>query len=336
MPAHQRRVGWWIACVVATLLAFAVAVLHMQFSREMDAQRQRVSTGSRMVQTCRGAVEMAEAGEGPPILVAHGSGGGFDQAMMVGEDLAARGLHVIAPSRFGYLRTPFPEDASPQAQADQFACLLDALGIGQTAIVGISAGANSAIQFAIRHPERTSALILLVPAAYAPRASTASHTASGSPPEASLLGQVLASDFAFWFANRYAHPMMIQTVLATPTDEYIAAGEAERARADRVLSEILPIGLRHRGLMNDAEVSADPPRYDLETIRAPTLIVSARDDLFGTHAAAQYTAEQIPGAQFIDYDRGGHAWLGHHADVVASVTEFVLEHRVEGKADASE
>ena len=34
-----------------------------------------------------------------------------------------------APSRFGYLRTPLPSDASPAAQADAHSCLLDALGL---------------------------------------------------------------------------------------------------------------------------------------------------------------------------------------------------------------
>ena len=82
----------------------------------------------------------------------HGTGGGFDQGMLAGQDFVERGLRVIAPSRFGYLRTPFPTDASAEAQADQFVCLLDELGIARTAVAGVSAGANSAMQFAIRHP----------------------------------------------------------------------------------------------------------------------------------------------------------------------------------------
>ena len=47
---------------------------------------------------------------------------------------------MIAMSRFGYLRTPMPADASPEAQADAHVCLLDALGIGKTAAMGGSAG----------------------------------------------------------------------------------------------------------------------------------------------------------------------------------------------------
>jgi 2-hydroxy-6-oxonona-2,4-dienedioate hydrolase len=61
------------------------------------------------------------AGEGPPGLVVHGAGGGYDQALAFGEPLARSGFHVITMSRFGYLRTPLPSDASSAAQADAHA-----------------------------------------------------------------------------------------------------------------------------------------------------------------------------------------------------------------------
>jgi CubicO group peptidase (beta-lactamase class C family) len=52
------------------------------------------------------------------------------------------GFRIIAPSRIGYLRIPLPQDASPAAQADAYACLLDALNISKVAVVGVSAEAG--------------------------------------------------------------------------------------------------------------------------------------------------------------------------------------------------
>jgi outer membrane protein, multidrug efflux system len=75
---------------------------------------------------------------------------------------------VIAMSRFAYLRTPMPADASATAQADAHVCLMDALGISQAAVMGGSAGGPSALQMAIRYPDRVSALVLQVPLAYKP------------------------------------------------------------------------------------------------------------------------------------------------------------------------
>ena len=94
---------------------------------------------------------------------AHGSGRGFDQGMAFAAPLAKQGIRVIAMSRLGYLRTPLPADSTAEAQADADVCLLDALKIRTAAVMGGSAGALSALQMAIRHPERVSALVLLVP-----------------------------------------------------------------------------------------------------------------------------------------------------------------------------
>jgi pimeloyl-ACP methyl ester carboxylesterase len=56
--------------------------------------------------TQQGAVEYAIEGDGPPVLVVHGTPGGSDQALAMGRFLAEAGLRVIAPSRPGYLDTP--------------------------------------------------------------------------------------------------------------------------------------------------------------------------------------------------------------------------------------
>jgi len=90
------------------------------------------------------------------------AGGGYDQGLWIARDSLGEGFRIIAPSRFGYLRTPLPQDASPAAQADAYACLLDALNISKVAVMGISAGASSSMQFALRYPERTSSLVLIV------------------------------------------------------------------------------------------------------------------------------------------------------------------------------
>jgi pimeloyl-ACP methyl ester carboxylesterase len=275
-----------------------------------------------MRETRCGPVELAEAGEGPPLLVVHGTGGGFDQGIAEGANFAARGLRAIAPSRFGYLRTPYPADASAEAQADQFACLLDALGIARIAVLGVSAGANSAMQFAIRHPQRTSALVLLVPAAYKPTNAPASTPKAASAAER-LLMRIVTSDFAFWLAKTFARDSAIRLVLATPPEVFHAADAAEQSRSNLVLERIMPIEARIRGLLNDARLAGNPPRYALEAIRAPTLVISVRDDLFGTYAAAQYTAQHVADARFVGYESGGHIWLGHHRDVTDKTAGFV-------------
>jgi len=171
-------------------------VIHARFRSDLARAAERAAQGSVVLATRCGPIEYQEAGQGIPLLMIHGSGGGHDQGMAFARAFTQHGIRVIAVSRFGYLRTPRPADASPEAQADAHACLLDALGIAKAAVMGASAGAPSALQTAIRHPDRVSALVLLVPIVYKPRT-----VAESAPPLSdrfdALLMRLLGSDFLF-------------------------------------------------------------------------------------------------------------------------------------------
>lgn len=258
-----------------------------------------------------------------PLLVVHGSGGGHDQGMAFAGGLAVHGIRVIAMSRFGYLRTPLPLDASAAAQADAHVCLLDALRIARAAVMGGSAGAPSALQMAIRHPDRVSAMVLLVPLTYKPLTQ-----ADSAPPllpwvEAAMM-QVIGSDFLFWAALQVAPRQIIKLVLATPPELLLHASSKERARIDTMLHSILPVSLRSEGLRSDTAASKRLTPSPLESIRTPALIISARDDQYGTFASAQYTAGQIADAKFIGFDKWGHAWVGHDDEVMAAIVRLLL------------
>jgi hypothetical protein len=97
--------------------AGAGAAIIAAFRSDMQAARARLAAQSRLVETACGPVEVAESGSGPPVLVVHGTGGGFDQGMMAGNGAFGNDYRVIAPSKFGYLRSPMPADASHAASS---------------------------------------------------------------------------------------------------------------------------------------------------------------------------------------------------------------------------
>jgi pimeloyl-ACP methyl ester carboxylesterase len=319
VPKRSRRT---VLAIVATVLTGLGVTVYLVYRPDVLRAYERISTGSQIAQTRCGPIEYAVAGHGPPILVVHGAGGGFDQGMEIGESAARGGFQVIAPSRFGYLRTPLPADASAAAQADAHACLLDALNIKRAAILGVSAGGPSTLQFALRHPDRTTAMVLLVPGVYAPRPSDA------PPPRMSrsmalVFDTTLRSDFIFWAGSKLARDTFIRSVLGTPPEVAARAPAAEQARLQVVLEHILPVKPRRMGLLNDAAVVSSQPRYDLEKIAAPTLAISTADDLYGTFVAARYTAEHVPHARFIGYPSGGHMLVGHDAETAAEIAAFL-------------
>jgi pimeloyl-ACP methyl ester carboxylesterase len=319
MRKGRHRTVWTAAGLAASGLAWSV---HAAYRRDIGAARARVATGSLVAETRCGSVEYASVGDGPPILLVHGAGGGFDQALDLGAPLAQMGFRVIAMSRFGYLRTPMPVDASAAAQADAHAALLDSLGIARASVVGASAGAPSSMQFALRYPERCSALVLVVPAAYVPRPDGAPSLRT--PPRTLLLfDTVLRTDFLFWAAARLSRDILIRSILGTPPAVVQRAEAAEQARVATVLEHVLPVSARRLGLLNDGVIVTTLGRYDLERIAAPTLAIGAADCLYGTFDVARYSAEHIRGARFIGYPTGGHLWVGHHDELLSEVADFL-------------
>lgn len=310
------------ASMVAAVFAAIVFVEYRRARRSADA---RLSGESRIAVTHSGPVEFAIRGAGAPVLVVHGAGGGFDQGLAVGAGLVERGLSVIAMSRFGYLRTPLPEDASAEVQADAHAALLDALHIDKVAVVGVSAGAPSAMQLALRHPHRVSSLVLLVPAAFADERAAKEAAPRHTP---AVFATALRSDFLWWLACGLARRLLYRAVLGTAPEVIDAAGDAGRHRADAMLDAILPVSPRRPGLLNDARVVAGLQRYELERIAAPTLAISAADDLYGTCEAARDIAARVPGARLVVFPQGGHLCAGHGAEVDRLIAGFCKRNEI--------
>ena len=318
IPRSLRNVMVGVAVVAGGFLTLS----YLLYRGDIGPAYARISTGSQVAPTRCGPIEYAIRGDGPPVLVVHGAGGGFDQGLEVADSIARAGFRVIAMSRFGYLRTPLPADATAPAQADAHACLLDALNIKKAAIAGVSAGGPSALQFALRFPDRTAALVLLVPAAYAPHPN---HEPAGRMSRATmfLFSAALRSDFLFWAGGKLAHDTFIRSTLGTPLDVVASASAEEHARLEMLFDHIRPISARRKGLLNDAAVTSSLPRYELERIAAPTLAISAADDLYGTFDGARFTAEHVPHARFIGYPRGGHMLVERNAEATSEITAFL-------------
>lgn len=290
---------------------------YARFRRELADVRARVDAGGTTAETAAGPIEYAETGVGEPVLVIHGAGGGYDQGLLLARDMGHR-YRIIAPSRFGYLKTPVPVDCSPAAQADAHAALLDFLDVKKSIVIGASAGAPSAIELTLRHPERVSALILLVPRSYHP---TQSIGADESVPSQAVLRLVEASaDFLFWLAMRVSRGSVVR-FLGVPPGVEANASEEDRARVTDLMNSIRPLSSRVRGIEVDSRTEMSP--WPLERLAVPTLIVSAEDDLYKTLPGARFTAERIKGAELRVLKSGGHLMVGQSARVRKWIGDFL-------------
>jgi len=315
-----------LAPILATAASAAGLITYRRYRNEIRSIREAVERGSTIAETASGDIEYAETGDGEPMLVIHGAGGGYDQGLLIASDFG-QDHRVIAPSRFGYLKAAVPEDYSPAAQADSHAALLDFLGIERAIIVGVSAGAPSAIEMALRHPERVSALILLVPRTYHP---TQSIGADESVPSQTVLRLIESSaDFLFWLAARVTRASVVR-FLGVPPEVEASASKQDRDRVTKVIESILPLSERVRGIELDGLTEMSP--WPLERITAPTLIISAEDDLYKTLPGARFTAERIRGAELHVLKSGGHLMVGQTAKVNKLMRQ-ILERRRANPAD---
>ncbi len=313
---------WWPVARIGVLINAGILLVlalagYRAYREEMNDQRTRVQTGSIVTTTGRGLVEYAVAGAGTPVLALHGTGGGWDQGLHATAGLIPHGFRIIAPSRLGYLRTPMPDGTSPETEADTWAALLDAVGIDRVAVISYSAGAAPAAQFALRHPDRVSALILVVPAA-----GGLYKTIADGPP-AFVMKVLLRFDLPMWLAMR-ASPRTLSNLVAVPWSLVDTASGAVRAEYDRTVGMLMPISLRRHGMAYDARSqNGSLPLFPLEKITRPTLLVSAADDLYQTLRVARHASQVIPNARLLEFGSGGHLLLGHGNEMWPRVAAFI-------------
>ena len=301
-----------------TLPAFA---LWFRYRRDMNAARARVAAVDRhVVSTEWGTVEYAEHGRGEPVLVVHGILQSCISGLLSVRDLFTD-RRVIAPSRFGYLGSSMPPNATPAAQADAFVALLDILGINQIDVIGCSAGTTSALQLALRHPGRVKHLAIVV------GNLPGSPTAVVQPRSATFQRQ-----FVMWALRTFAPLTMLRMIAAVPKD-FVLTSEDVRY-VNEFIDSLFPVS--YAGFIFDAFVSnAAVNDYNLEAISVPTLIAHTKDDQLASHEASKRAAERIPGARFVSLDSGGHLMIGQQKKQREALARFFAETRDRGVERAS-
>ena len=303
--------------VVSILLVIGLSLFAftwINYRSEIGKAYGRVdSFQSKVVDTKCGQMEYIDKGEGYPVLVIHGIFGGFDQGLMVGKGQVGEGFRLIAPSRFGYLGTSMPDEPTPAKQADAFACLLDSLNIDKVSVVSTSAGSTSAVQFALRHPDRASSLIFISP-------NAPSEIKVGLPPKP-VANIVFRSDYIFWLMTKYLGST-VESMIGVPEDFEVTPDQ--RKEIDKTVRTVLPVNPRADGGIFDMYTSNQAiNEYSLENVSVPSLIIGAKDDPLAKYSNTKAMAERIPKSKLVTIEDGGHMLLGHSEEVEEEIQTFI-------------
>jgi pimeloyl-ACP methyl ester carboxylesterase len=284
-------------------------------------------TESRIAQTALGPIEYYVTGTGPAVLVSHGCPGGYDQGLIAARLAGDQPFQFIALSRPGYLRTPLCVGASPAEQADAYAALLDALHIHAAAVIGISAGGPSALQFTLRHPGRCWALVTL--SAVSRRLSQAEITKCKSLLTRLTFTATLLCELIRYRVTELANRCRALWGFMAWRDSDNEYGLPIRGHLDVVLGllgSFRTMSLRKAGLENDVEQLTRMPVYPLEEITTPTLVLHGKADEVVPFSHAEAIVNRVPQARILKFQDGGHLFCAtHYQQVIPAIFEFLRQ-----------
>ena len=295
-----------VIAAVTAIIALVSSIRSYRFWKRR--QLLRIGEAGKLLETALGPVEYGSWGQGPAVLVVHGSPGGYDQGLAFAKLIGSQRCSFITLSRPGYLQTPLRVGQTPEQQADLYATLLDALGIERAAVIGISGGGPSSLQFALRHPERCRGLALI-------------STVSGRYDEVELRR-------ALPRVRRFFN--LVYNKLITLDPFLYLLLPVTRMQPDHMISaeflqSVMLYRLRKVGYANDMAQFAILPPFPLEQIAAPTFVVHGTGDTEVPFEHATRLASEIPNVKLLTINDGKHLTFYTHSHIVMPELRAFLE-----------
>ncbi len=255
---------------------------------------------------------VAEAGEGPPVLLLHGFPDSWRLWRHQIPALAEAGHRVIAPDLRGFGRTDRParvEDYGLRALVADVVGLLDVLGVERAAVVGHDWGASLSWAVARAVPDRVTRLVVV----------SVGHPLAGA---AAGLAQRERSWYMLWFL----FPGVAERVL--PEDDWACfrrwawndARPGEDPDLDRQIADLSRPGALIAGLswyranIDPATfVINNPERIPVPAVPCPTMGVWSSDDMALTEAQMTGSRRFVSGPWRYERLDGIDHWVPVHA-----------------------
>jgi pimeloyl-ACP methyl ester carboxylesterase len=274
-----------------------------------------LNTQSRVIETPTGQIEYASYGNSPVILVSHGSFGGFDLGISGLYFLQETDFKFVVPSRFGYLETPLPDNATPSAQANAYVELLDVLNIEKVCIIGLSAGGTSALDFALNYPGRCWGLIMI---------SAVNVRPVKMPPLRFVVEHIFTNEFLGWLLATYFPRLVAQST----QDDFSLVEDDPILKNTFTNLAWPPFSTKRRtGMINDIKQAGHLPAYPFEDIIPPILIIHGTNDPFVPFDSAKNLATRARNARLLTLEKGGHlSYLIQQAQSKQAILDFVIEY----------
>ncbi|HJT89369.1 MAG TPA: alpha/beta fold hydrolase [Bryobacteraceae bacterium] len=245
-----------------------------------------------------------EEGAGPPVLLIMGLGYNSAAWWRTRPVLAAR-YRTIALDNRGVGRSGVPPGPySIEWMASDAAAALAAAGAPRAHVFGISMGGMIAQEFALRHPEKVSSLIL-------------GCTAPGGPNAVRAERQAIDM-----LTNRANLSLEAAAEAAIP---FIYDPDTPRVRIEEDLERRRPWLPTPQGYLAQLQAIFAWESYSrLPEIKAPTLVIHGQNDRLIPPGNGELLASRIPGAQLTLIPHAGHLFTTDQPEAASrAILEFL-------------
>lgn len=253
------------------------------------------------------AVHAVVMGDGPDVVLIHGSSGNTRDMTFALAPILAENYRVIAFDRpgLGYSDSFNPDGETIVEQAEILQLAAAQLGAEQPIVAGQSYGGSVALAWAVTRPENISGLVLIAPAAIPWETPLDTFNAIGATSAGNALVLPLITAFVpEWYVETALDKVFAPQIAPEGYADHFGPGLSMRRSSMHANAK------QRANLL--AEVTELQPRYG--EISVPTEIVHGTADttvLLDWHAPR--LIEQIPGAELIELDG-----IGHMPQVVAA------------------
>lgn len=274
---------------------------------------------SRTVATPDGELHYHEAGDGPPLLLLHGSGPGVSGWANFRGNLPVLAEHfrTLVLDMPGFGKSYDPTGNPVEAAAPAVLAFLDALGLGAVSIVGNSMGGGVAAAVAAAHPARVRRLVTI--------GGVGTPLFSPLPAEGIKLLVDFVEDPTHERLVAWMESMVYDT--AVLTDEFVqlrwesATDPVALAAIRRMYNREMLSNMRAR-MMNPARIAM------LAQIEAPTMVTFGRDDRVTPLDAMLIPMRYIPRCEIhVFHDCGHWAMIERKLEFESVVLSFLLRDR---------
>jgi proline iminopeptidase len=269
-----------------------------------------------------------DVGAGPPIVVVHG-GPDFDHCYFLPElDRLADSFRLIYYDQRGRGRSAGgvrPEDVTLRSEVDDLDGVRSHFGLESVAVLGHSWGGVLAMEYAVRHPDRVSQLILLDtgPASADEWRSFREALARRRPADVDAMRAIASTDayargdldaeaayYRIHFRITLRRPDLLELLVARLRSNFTEQGV------------VLARAIEHR-LYEATSGSADWDLFPaLSGLHVPTLVLHGEHDFVPVELAARI-AEAVPGARLSVLPGCGHfTYLEEPERVFEEISSF--------------